>query len=296
MNLFFKNILVFFGLFFIIIVLTVLAGIWRIRKIPLPSYPEKETLFLGDSQIYGGIRNKVIQGSINFGQGGDSYLQALTRLKILHKTNPQLKAVFLGLSPYTFAPNADTIIYSPSNMARNVPLYSPHLDCTGYKYFLKGGKGKFLQLLMIKSYRNIFLPRNRLFRKWNIENDTVFQGKVQDKAPKIPGMPPGSMANKKQEVVDGNLEQIQCGRKIIEYCRQENLKIIGLIMPTYKVRNFFDIEYFYQILHREFSDLDLWDYLDDFSAEEFADQMHLNEDGAQRLSRQLNDRLHPSAH
>lgn len=293
MKLFIKNITLFFSLFFIIIVLSVFAGIWRVRNIPLPSFPDKVTLFLGDSQIYGGIRNRLIQGAINIGQGGDSYLQAFIRLKILHETNPQLKAVFLGFSPYMFAPNADKIIYSASNMSRNVPLYSPHLDFSEFKYFLRSGKGKFLQFLMIKSYRNIFLPKKSLFKKWNIENDAVFHGKVQDKAPKIPGMSEDSITNNCQKVVDGNLEQIEYARKIIEYCRKKDLKITGLIMPTYKAHNFFDVAYFYQILDQNFSDLEFWDYLDDFSADEFADPMHLNEDGAQRMSRLLNERLHP---
>ena len=76
-------------------------------------------------------------------------------------------------------------------------------------------------------------------------------------------------------------------RKIIELCREHDVRLIPVYCPIYRSEYTYDEAYCNRVLETEFPDLKRWDFHEaPFDSSERSDAHHLNPEGARRFTRE----------
>ena len=84
----------------------------------------------------------------------------------------------------------------------------------------------------------------------------------------------------------GNSINYEYLRKIIELCKQNNIKIYFLYCPVYKPECYYNQNYYYNAYHKFFKDVELLDYSKyPMNDDERYDAHHLNDKGALKFTK-----------
>lgn len=217
-----------------------------------------KNIIIGDSNTRWSMDDKIIKGYSNFSTGGELYLFAHTKLKILTKHN-KIDTLVLSFSPHNIINSMwwDDSVGSPigNRMANYYQDYTleNHLDllCGLPKNYLKSltkiGK------VSVSSYFNFVnknKKENKLFRFGSyipsIQNETEFE--------RVPYI------YKKPEITPQEIKYLQ---KIIEFCKENKIKLILIQTPKNYLRedySNYDHKEFYEYYDNHLSGIDFLDF------------------------------------
>lgn len=281
MKLFFKNILIFFSILFIVILTLdlVLSCIQdRFGNFKITTNPQH--IIIGPSISACAYNDSLIPNFKNLSDLGESYFYSYVKLKKVLEQNPSIQTVFIEFSNSQISQKMDEWIWGRKKMMYRYYKYSSFMNISQKLILLKKNPlvyvNAFSQSLRYKLISIIF--RDFDFSKnlgGYVRNDKVFSDSLLAiNKPKI-------INHKSKSISKTNLEYLS---KIIQYCEKYDKKVV-LVRSPIKMKSTFNDELYLKILNDKFFQIDYLDFsnfpLDDFY---FADFMHLNHKGAQVFS------------
>lgn len=266
-----------------------IAPIISVLRIKTYTYklPESATiLFIGDSFFAQGVDDSVIPGAFNCSRSADSFLTGYFRLKFLLQNNPQIKTVFVSVSPYNLSRGADETIFRPSLVSMKVPYYLPFFGKDEWILFLRRSPKPFLQTVFASP--SVYLKKSKLSEKKYLNKLGAFNprdNKTLEKAIEI-------TQTLERPHYWTNRTELHYLKKIRVLCEMKNIRLIFCCTPLHDVDKYLDVNYFQEILTEHFPDVEFWNYMN-FPMENtmFEDVSHLNRFGAEKFGKILAERI-----
>jgi hypothetical protein len=229
---------------------------------------EYDLLLLGNSKLYRGLNPALFTlKTYNFSNANDSYNQKYFKLKFLEKKNKSFKYLILGIDYFEFNVFSDTRNYEYGSIFDDSYFADyPTKNYAFSHYFNRVDIENVKALLLYLQYGNKhYLNENGQYRTTGItsESDTI------------------TRSIKRIQILEKYFS------KIIEHCNQKKVKVFLLLMPLREVEiNMFINSYVNK-------DVVLLNYTNDkrLSVKDYSDACHLNEKGADKFSKMLNDTI-----
>ncbi|WBW98641.1 hypothetical protein [Oceanirhabdus sp. W0125-5] len=243
---------------------------------------EYNMIILGNSRMYRGVNPEMFGiSAYNFSHDNDTYNQMYYKLLYLEKENKLPKVVLLGTDYFQFSFISDT---------RNF-VYKSLLD----KEYIKDYSfdfNKYMNIRMTTLQKNLILRVESIFKNENVnrpfmrENGQfIYHGK-------------GSQTktfNRSSEMKDIQKDYYE---KILEFCRDKNIKVIVVMPPLRKIElEDYQVDYlneFNNYINKSIGEEGIYlNYTYDkrFNIDDFWDITHLDKKGADKFSKMLWDRL-----
>lgn len=245
---------------------------------------KKHNIIIGDSNTRWGINDSILNNYHNFSTGGETYIFAFTKLRMLEKDN-KIDTLLLSFNPHNLINNEWWDDTKTTPLQNRMPFFYNSFSYADHLVLMKTTPKNYLQSFIkteaIEIYRLLGLNReDKMFKfgsfipvKNKKVNDTLFSHKKQAKVSDV---------------------EILYLKKIKEECKKNNIKLILVQPPKNKNSNryvFYDFKEFYQIYHNDFADIDFLDFSKmDISEEYFWDIFHLNDAGADYFSNFLENK------
>ncbi len=289
-NRFFAWLGLFVLCFCVIAIISPMVAIFQIRTYSYEIFEDKKILFIGDSYVGQGVDDAVIPHAFNYACSADTFLTGFLRLRLVVRDNPQIDTVFLSVTPYNLSKGADEMIFRPSLVGMKVPYYLPHFGVDEWKLFLERAPVDFL--------RAVFMSPTVYLRKSKLQNRKYFKklGHFNPRENKTLKKAIAGTMTLERDVSWTNDAQLIYLRKICDFCREKNLRLVFLSTPVYQAEKYTKLDDFYSLVKTKFSEFEFWDYtnypmLDD----EREDIGHLNAFGARTFAKVLAERLEKEA-
>jgi hypothetical protein len=241
-----------------------------------------DTLFMGASHISRGIDDSLLPQAINIAKGSERYLFTYLKLiKILENKNTNIKRIILECAPTDLSIVADQKIFSVTNeMLLYIPLYYVYFKNHEWKVYSKY-KYEIGMILSRNFYKNWAFSAKKYFSRYGgcEPSSEIFNGEIIE-------------TNRIDADYYGNQINVQYLKKIIDICESYNIRLILLYCPVYKPGLYYNQEYYYSILEKEFKNIEYWDYSSlDIPLEFRMDAHHLNKTGAKYFTEIIRERL-----
>lgn len=274
-----KRFCLYVAAFAVVLSLILAGGIaFKCRYVPrhidwsLPS--GTRILLAGASHIQCDIDDSLIPGAVNIARSSERYLFTWLKLSRYFAANPELAAVVLQCAPTDLWEHSDDKYFSPNEMSTYIPnfftLFGPEEWCV-YRHpeDARTAAGLILQ----------HLPR-----EWSPHINDGFRKALP---PRVPPFDPAAVRPNIVQGTRGHAVNRRYLRKIIELCREHDVRLIPLYCPIYRSEYTYDEAYCNRVLETEFPDLKRWDFHDaPFDSSERSDAHHLNPEGARRFTRE----------
>lgn len=192
--------------------------------------PEKEILFLGDSHIECAVNDSLIPKSLNLGKSSESYYFSYYKLKKLLENNSSIKQVYLGVSYHNVSNYYDQFItgkYS-SDIAQNYYYILPVKEQAKMFYWNKGNLVLFVKSIVKIGFSKIVNRNKHSFLggfKNNFENMTAVKSSMDKRL-----LFQYYDAEETKSFSELNISYLS---KIVELCKQNNIKIAALNTPIH---------------------------------------------------------------
>lgn len=259
-----------------------------------------EVLFLGSSHTQDGINPKFIRvKSANLGYGGQDFEIDSALVKHFIKQMPELKKIvweidFISLYKireqdyfrYPWYKAYYDIDFGKNTLLNNISLYSSSPDffnqylkglffsknhINKYGYDEKDDIGKFSRM----SYNEATIIRESLIKKGKMEENVINQNNIN--------------------------RNIRFYNYVKNVCSKNDIELILMNYPMYKTytHQFENTEmyiFWKQFLKQEKElGIEIWNFEknDSFKVTDFSNESHLNKNGAEKLSRMVNDKIKP---
>lgn len=242
-----------------------------------------DLLILGNSRTYRGINPDGFSiPSYNFSHDADSYNQIYYKLLWLEQQDKKIKYLILGVDYFQFSSLLDTRNYAYSKFLGEEYL-KDFPNSNQVNLFLS--KTNFLEFSRLKYLLNVFRKeRNLIFQRKNGQYITPVKASKNDKHDFIP---------------IGRLPlQEKYFNKTLDYCSKKKIEVFMCILPArenflnrYKeieMQEFNKFIHFYVNSKIHFFD---FSHQAGWVLEDYQDLIHLNETGANKFSKQLNDTI-----
>lgn len=282
MRLFIRNITLFSLIILTFFCLVMGVKYYITKNISFKESSDVRYLFLGASHPWHAIDDRMMQTGVNRSATSERYLFTYLRLKKILSENPQIDTVFIQCSSTDIWQHPDDKYFRESEMSKFLPLY--------YPYF---GKEEW----------QIYYPHLRdvipiLIQK-SVSPNQVFSGKIKTQM--------GTQAKDQENLLtmdrnivlpdylegnEGNSINFKYLRKIIDLCKNKNVKLYGIYYPVYKPEYYYDQTYYYETIRNKFPDLEVLDY-SHWEVPDSAryDAHHLNKFGAQLFTNEIKKRF-----
>ncbi len=238
-----------------------------------------DLLILGNSRMYRGINPDIFSiKAFNFSHDNDSYNQLYYKLRFLEAKKKRIQYLILGVDyfQFSFMSNTRNYVYADYLGLDYLKDFNDRVLWLKCKYYLDCAKPN--RLLYLRSNNHVsFLKENGQYIRPHKakENDSIKRN------------------------VNRLAIQVNYLKKILDVCRSENIKVFMVMLPVRKneMKGYTseEIKEFDLFIHKY---VDNWNtfYLNygldtTFKTEDYTDLTHLNEKGADRFSRILNDSL-----
>ena len=238
---------------------------------------------VGNSLTECAFNDSFIKNFKNFGESGESYFYIYLKTKKLLENNPNIETVFIQFSFGQIASSSDSSIWSDVYLGWKFPKYSMGMNYYDYSILARNNPSGLLNaqsLSVLKNYRMLSKKK----RSINDYEWGAFVGLTNN----------GSDELKSLEVIDKidtslaecSFVNIQYLLKTIDICNKYKVNVILLRPPVHKtymgLTSEFTVKY---ILDHKLSGIKFWDYKDyPLKDSQFADEQHLNIEGAQKFS------------
>jgi hypothetical protein len=254
----------------------------RIYEWDIPA--NANVLFMGASHVVHGIDDSLLPQAINIAKGSERYLFTYLKLiRILENKNNNIRHIILECAPTDLSIVADQKIFSVNNeMLLYIPLYYLYFKPPEWEIY-SNYKYEIGKILSQNFYKNWAFSAKKYFSRYGgyEPRREIFNGEIIC-----------DEANRIDAVYYGNQINIQYLKKIITICESYNISLILLYCPVYKPELYYNQEYYYSILEKEFKDIEYWNYSDlDIPFKFRMDPHHLNKDGAKYFTEIIGRRL-----
>lgn len=247
---------------------------------------EKHILFMGASHVYHAIDDSQLSSAINLGQPSERYMYTYIKLKNICQDNSQIDTVFLQCSSTDLWQDTDYKYYTQNEQRLFVKCYWPFFTREEWKVILNG--------------KNILNPFKIVLS--NLISKELFKPKLLIKniggfAQKSSSVDPFKGEEVKQDLEVDHVEKYgdygyevnyHYLRLIIDFCKQNDIKLYLLYYPVYRPELFYDQDFCNKNRIKYFSDVEYLDYsnwlCDD---DERLDAHHLNYKGADQFTKEL---------
>jgi hypothetical protein len=237
-----------------------------------------QQVVLGNSRMFCGINpDQFSEKTFNFSHNNDSYNQLYYKLLFLEKNQKKVNSVILGVDYFQFGIFADTRNY----------VYEDFLDAD----YLKDYKKKNYKLWY---YVDLLHPSK--IRKLVLDEKEKHGLKDNGQYVRL-GEPEKDGFEKRQFKIDPR--QLNYYNKILNYCKAKNI-VVYLVMPPlrdveYKLYTNAELRQFDAIISKSVDNKSVF-YFDfsrstNFQMDDFIDFTHLNQNAADRFSKELNKKI-----
>jgi hypothetical protein len=295
------SIIISASLFFIILA----AYLYRINKLKLDD--NIDTLILGDSQPQTAINDSLLKNSVNYSNNSEHYLLSYNVLELIVKNNPQIKNLILGCSFHNISAFYEKCLYNEGNKANAIS----NMLCSRY-FSMLDNKSKLLMIEnnfpgVIKSFHQIVWNMVSSFTgNYSNYQDYAFVGKyypgikrtLNDEILKASITWHFYSDTTETEVEDFSPLQIEYLKKIISFCKENNIRVFLLNTPVHedylkRIPPKFITGYYSLMKELEAQgNITLLDYPDyKLPDEYFGDCNHLNREGASVFTPEVELRL-----
>ncbi len=290
MKKFLLNIAVFVSLLAagFIIPLAIYAMRIRLMSFELPGAPT--VLFISASDVETSINDDLIPSTKNFSTSSNHYVNMFFEIERILDDNPQMKTIFVGISPHTLSAYGDDRMFGNYTMQGVLPKMFPFYTWSEWEMFLSCNKAN----TPLRTIRNLLRPRLPLKLGILSSRESILDklGKRLDSEGKNLEKSLKKGSDTSERVYLGC--EIQCAylRKIVELVRARGARVIFYNAPFYDSDKFMDKKFFRDVLKKNFADVEFWDYIDyplpDDCRQDFA---HVNRWGAEILAPVLTERM-----
>lgn len=230
----------------------------------------KKILILGDSQTECAFKDSEWKTMINLSKSSDCYMFCYEKLKKFHANNPQLDTLILSYSSTSMQKDVDKRLHK-EGIEKRLLLYGSLLKWQDYSEFSFNEIKENLTNLFFPNLSSGFIP----------ERMGGYNLRPIEKIHLV----------RKKESTDNNYGN-KCAQKylklIINYCSQNNIKLVLLATPIY-LNDGFILDNYYKIHCKRycipFIDCSRLNYSDTL----FYDRYHLNDNGAKKFTAYIKD-------
>ena len=279
MKTFFKKLGVFLVISIVAIILIASIPRFLIKKNSKFKLKKNETtVVFGHSHPECAFNDSLIANFKNLAESGESYFYNYQKIKKVIPDNPKIETVILEFSNDQITKEMDEWIWGYDKMNYYLPKYSAFMDKVDYLILFNNNLTDLIACTSVSFKKNLF----RVLKSDYYYTDEIGGFKWLDKNQ--------LETNNNQNNLDQinistvNLEYL---RKIIEYCRNQNVTVYLARSPQHKDLVSLKNEYLFQKIRSEqFSDVEFLDF-NTFPVpnEYFADFGHLNHKGAEIFSK-----------
>ena len=241
---------------------------------------EYETLILGNSRLYRATNPDFFsKKTYNFSHDNDTYNQLYYKLIYLKKNGKKFKNLILGVDYFQFGFISDTRNYIYGDLLGKG--YLSDYKTSYYTYYLKNK----LDNINPKRLKLLFnAKKNALIRD---NGQFILPGKAKESDKII------------RESIRLDI-QINYFEKIIQYCNHNNIRVFIVMLPvrgnelkSYKKKYLSEFDLFLNKYKSKKPSITILQYTYDksYTINDYTDITHLNENAANRFSKQLNDTI-----
>lgn len=248
---------------------------------------EKTILVIGDSQTQADIDDELIPHVKNVSLAYDGYFTMFRRLQLYVDSNPQIDSVFIAFTPHTLRKDKDEFYQSFGYIEATTKHYLPFLTLEDWILLVSHDVSDVVSALTtpIKYYWNVSVESIKEMGFFEVADYSHLSKDIESGAIRLTADAFGG-------VDYGNKITLEYLHRIIDFCKTRNITLIGLNTPVYHGFDYFDMENFENLKKTQFSDLEVWDYMDIEVPDDCRrDVNHLNRTGATLFSEILKERL-----
>lgn len=276
---------------FLFILVGVYAVLWaqysyRMHKYSFELPKNKTVLVIGDSQTQADINDTICSNVQNVSLAHDGYFTIYKRLRLYVEANPQINTIVMALSPHTVSPVKDGFFHNFGYVEESVKHYLPFFDVQDWWLLLKNDAADVVSALVtpISFYME---PSQERINEMGSYQSADYSHLDEDIKKGATRLVPDSM-----EVDYGNAITLEYLHKIVDYCKEKHLKLIGINTPVLHGQKYFDMENYQKLITTEFKDVEIWDDMDmEIPDSCRRDVNHLNKWGAKMYSEKINEKL-----
>ncbi|RAJ27459.1 hypothetical protein LX77_00031 [Gelidibacter algens] len=280
---------IFFLSIAVLLVLAISIGAYYIVKSQSSFKIDKNItkLVVGHSHSEHSVNDSILKNSLNLSASGESYFYNYQKLRKVVSANKHINTVFIEFTNNHVDSVMDEWIWGYDQMSFRLQYYGPFMDPEDFKILLKHNPTDLLSSYSVAT-------RKYLYRIIGGDYYLIDEigGYAYSKRSKVDEI----IANNKFNVSiseNHSLSEINLNylRKMIEYCRERNIKVFLIRSPFHPLYDALSNEAVYQnVLKTQFSDVDLLDFSTmDFPNNNYLDLQHLNYKGAKKFTTLFND-------
>lgn len=289
MKLFIRKLLLFIMLSAIFIGLTFVSLNSLMRsKAQFTLETPVENVIYGHSHPECAYNDSLISNFKNLAQSRQSYFYSFSKIKNVHKQNPQIKNIFIEFTNNQITQEMDDWTWDDVALSDRIPKYLPFLEKED------------LNLLYSKNAESLFYNCSKAFRNQimnaltlNFDYTTKIGGYRWLESNKTDSLITEYKKNK--STIDGNSQDglpdknIEYLEKIVDYCKKKKINIYFIRSPQHRYYPRENENKLLSIKKEKFEDVEFLDF-DKFPIKDsdFGDFGHLNYNGATTFSNWFN--------
>lgn len=283
----------FFGVIcsFILILLVSYIIVWtqycfRMNGFLFELSSNKTVLVVGDSQTQADINDTICDNVHNVSLAHDGYFTMYNRIQLYVDANPQINTVILAVTPHTMSPVKDDFYHNFGYVEETTKHYLPFFDMKDWWILISNDPIDVLSALVtpLKFYLS---PSQERIKEMGFYEAADYSHLKEDIKSGAVRLIPDSV-----EVDYGNDVTITYLHKIVDYCKEKKLRLIGINTPVLHGEKYFDLENYNTLMSTDFDGIEVWDDMDmEFPDSCRRDVNHLNRWGAEIYSKIIKERL-----
>ena len=248
---------------------------------------EKTILVIGDSQSQADIDDHILSQVANVSLAHDGYFTMYRRLQLYVNANPQIDTVFVAFTPHTVRVDKDEFYHNFGYVQESTQHYFPFFTFEDWRLLIGHDAVDVVSALTtpLRFYWNVSPEYIREMGYFDVVDYSNLKDDIESGAVRLTSDAFGGLDY-------GNKITLEYLHRIVDFCKEQNIKLIGLNTPVYHASDYFDMENFENLKKTQFSDLEVWDYMDlEMPDDCRRDVNHLNRNGATLFSEIIKERL-----
>lgn len=266
MKRFIKNLIIITIIFFtpFIVMLVVRMN----TKVDMTIPKHINTIVLGNSNAECGINDSLVYNWLNVASPGAPMYISYYTMRELIKANPQIDTVILTVSCQDFDHRTQMDFNREfDKFLLRLPIYDcellHHLHFTHLKALLP---------VSLKAYKEVFFSKSAYVSQLGKYKFNHHESKLQE------SIKLGD--HRRDKDPDMNITILWLD-KIVEECKNRNIKLIFIHTPYYKAEKFFNVAQYDSIMNAKYHNVELWNYRESYFPDSlFRDIDHLTGPGA----------------
>lgn len=286
MKLFAKNLFCFFIALFAFYFILWIQYAWRMSDYSFVLPKIKTVLVVGDSQTQADINDSICNNVQNISLAHDGYFSMYKRIQLYIDANPQINTVVLAMTPHTMSPVKDEFYYNFGYVEETTKHYLPYFNVKDWWLLLSCDPVDVLSAL-VTPLRFYFTPSHERIKEMGFFEAADYSHLKEDVKSGALRLIPDTT-----EFKYGNEITLKYLHEIVSYCKEKNLRLIGINTPVFHGEKYFDMKNYRKLMSADFKGIEVWDDMDmEFPDSCRRDVNHLNKWGAMSYSVLLRNRL-----